>query len=133
MKKLIPLFLALICAIGLFGCSTYTGNASPVDSRKPTGNIWSGTISEIFTEEVNGVSVEVIKIEYKDNTPLYFAILEDTNYIKYSPAAGAYNAEIAKEDLYIGAYAEVYYGNDHPSEYHTAETIRLIEDPSVLQ
>ncbi len=127
MKKYIASVLAFICVLGLIGCSQHTGDVLSADSGKQTGNVWSGTVSEIFTEEVNGDLVEVIKIECKDNEPMYFAIIEDTKYIKYSSDTGEFNVEIAKEDLCIGIYVEVYFGSYHNSGYCSIDTIRVIE------
>ena len=126
MKKIPALMLALVfalaCSLPLAGCDRTKLVPPEVDLDAPFNECWHGTISEMFTEGSGADLVEVIKLEIKDHDPMYFTIVEDTEY-------GMLNSdtEITKENLYVGAWVEIDCESYHNSDYHPIFTITLIE------
>ena len=126
MRKYIALVLALVCVLGLVGCGQSKQVPPEVDLDAPFNECWPGTITDIFTEGSGADLAEVIKLEIKNYDPMYFTIVEDTEYLRYYSDTGE-TEEITKEDLYVGAWVEIDCESYHNSGYHPIFTIKVIE------
>lgn len=125
MKKLIPLVLALFCALGLVGCGQTALVPPDADLEASFYECWPGTITDIFTEGGGADLVEVIQLEIKDHDPMHFTTTADTEYLRYD--SDTEEAEvITKDDLYVGAWVEIDCESYHDSDYHPIFTIRVI-------
>ena len=126
MRKYIALLLTLACVLGLIGCGRAKQVPPEVDLDAPFRECWPGTITDIFVEGSGVDLAEVIKLEVKDHDPIHFTIVEDTEYLRCDSDTGE-TEEIAKEDLYVGAWVEIDCESYHNSGYHPIFTIKVIE------
>lgn len=126
MRKVILFVLITACILSLVGCGQHPQVPPEVDLNKPFNECWPGTITDIFTEGSGEDLREVIKLEIKDHEPMYFTIIEDTEYLRYYSDT-AETEEITKEDLYVGAWVEIDCESYHNSGHHPIFTIKVIE------
>lgn len=100
-----------------------------VDLERLFAESWSGTITNIFTEGAGADLAEVIELEIENHDPMYFTLVEDTEYQEYY-TDNEKVAEITKDDLYIGAWVEIDCKSYNNSGYHPITVIKVIKSKS---
>lgn len=126
MRKSIALILTMACVLGLVGCGQSKQIPPETDQNASFRECWSGTITKIFTEGGGQDVAEVIELERKDLTPMYFTIVENTEYLRYDSDTET-TEKITKEDLDVGAWVEIDCESSDYSEYYPILTIKVIE------
>lgn len=125
MKKWLGLILAAACLLALAGCRE-TKMLIPPDAEQGAvwQETWAGSIAEVFTEGGGADLAEVVALELEDYGTMYFTITADTEFLRTDPETGEVE-QIGKEELAVGAWAEIVCESDDHSGYHPILTITI--------
>ena len=103
-----------------------SNNDPQADLTKPFEECWPGTIIGIEIDRSGSDPVCVIELSVKDQEPIRFTSVEDTQFLKLNMSTGMID-EITPDDLYIDAWVEIECKSYHNSDYHAIITVTVIE------
>lgn len=130
MKKLLTVFLVLICVLALIGCNQKPVATPPpadpsADLSLPVRESWSGTVTEVLSGAALA-GTETLELEVRGYDPLSFALSETTSYFLHHRESGE-TVAAARDELYAGAWVEIESERNPASEQRNALSVTVFE------